>query len=48
MIRGGVKSNNIGRGKVNSGEENGYLSLFLNPLKIQRTYETQSTEKPEP
>ena len=29
MIRGGEKSNNTGSGKVNSGEENGYLSLFL-------------------
>jgi hypothetical protein len=29
MIRGREKLNNIHRGKVNSGKENGYLTLFL-------------------
>ncbi len=29
MIRSGEKSNNIGGGKINSGEENGNLTFFL-------------------
>jgi hypothetical protein len=47
MIRGGEKSKNIANGKVNSGEENGYLSLFLNLVKIKRVDEAQLVEKSE-